>query len=106
MKKWELLSNASGYIIPGVEDYGISVIEAISCGTPVLAYAAGGVLENVEEGVNGCFFYDEDGFDTALKNFKNTEWDHIKISKSLVNYNSKESFKSEIKKIFQKNDII
>lgn len=106
MKKWELLSNASGYIIPGVEDYGISVIEAISCGTPVLAYATGGVVENVKEGVNGCFFYNEDGFDTAFKKFRNTEWDYIKISKSLVNYNSKESFKSEIRKIFQKNGIM
>lgn len=105
-KKWKLLSNASGYIIPGVEDYGISVIEAISCGTPVLAYADGGVLENVIDGVNGCFFDSEDSFSDVFEKFNKIKWDYVKISKSLVNYNSKESFKSEIRKILRKNGII
>ncbi len=43
-------------IFPGEEDFGIVPLEAMASGRPVLAYARGGALETVDEGVSGLFF--------------------------------------------------
>jgi glycosyltransferase involved in cell wall biosynthesis len=43
-------------IFAAEEDFGITPVEAQACGTPVIAYGRGGVLETVKEGVTGLFF--------------------------------------------------
>jgi len=43
-------------VFPGSEDFGIAPVEAQACGRPVIAYAAGGALETVVDGVTGLFF--------------------------------------------------
>lgn len=45
-----------GLIFPGIEDFGLTPVEAQACGRPVIAYAEGGLLESVREGVSGLFF--------------------------------------------------
>jgi glycosyltransferase involved in cell wall biosynthesis len=46
------------FIIPQEEDFGITPIEAMSFGKPVLALKKGGALEYIQEGINGEFFED------------------------------------------------
>ncbi len=48
--------NCLAYLICNEEDFGISPIEAMSLGKPVLAYKKGGAAETVLEGVTGEFF--------------------------------------------------
>jgi len=48
-------------IFPGVEDFGITPLEAQASGRPVIAYGVGGVLETVRDGVTGGFFRDQTG---------------------------------------------
>ncbi|MCD6109814.1 glycosyltransferase [bacterium] len=52
----EYYKNARAFIFPGEEDFGITPVEAMACGTPVLAYGKGGVTETVIPGVTGEFF--------------------------------------------------
>jgi glycosyltransferase involved in cell wall biosynthesis len=48
------------FIFPGEEDFGIAPVEAQACGSPVIAYARGGILESVvpfpQENPTGIFF--------------------------------------------------
>jgi glycosyltransferase involved in cell wall biosynthesis len=97
-EKWELLSNAKGFLVGGIEDYGIFSCEAISCGTPILAYNGGGSVEIIKEGRNGLFFnrWDVKEFERVVKEFNETEWKYEDIAKSLDNANTQDSFKKEI----------
>ena len=61
----ELYRGARAFINPQVEDFGITPIESMACGTPVLAFAQGGALETVVEGVTGQFFHDQRWEDIA-----------------------------------------
>jgi glycosyltransferase involved in cell wall biosynthesis len=53
-----LMENCRALVLPGEEDFGITPVEAQAAGKPVVALAAGGALETVEEGVTGAFFHD------------------------------------------------
>lgn len=47
---------ARALVFPGEEDFGITPLEAAACGTPTIAYAAGGALETVREDATGVLF--------------------------------------------------
>lgn len=51
-----LLAGCRAFIFPGEEDYGLTPLEAMASGRPVVAYRAGGALETVKEPVTGVFF--------------------------------------------------
>ena len=48
--------NAEAFIFPAEDDFGITPVEAMLAGVPVIAYRMGGVLETVEESITGEFF--------------------------------------------------
>lgn len=43
-------------IFPQIEDFGITAVEAMACGCPVVARRAGGAIDTVTDGVTGAFF--------------------------------------------------
>ena len=51
-----LLQRCRAFIFPGVEDFGITPLQANAAGRPVIAYRAGGALDTVVEGRTGLFF--------------------------------------------------
>lgn len=57
-EKPALFANAKALIVAAEqEDFGITPIEAMAAGTPVIAARSGGFLETIIEGVTGEFFY-------------------------------------------------
>ncbi len=52
----ELMEGCRAFVLAGKEDFGITPVEANAAGKPVIAFAAGGALETVQEGINGAFF--------------------------------------------------
>src|SRR5258708_8849200 len=56
-EKYVLMKNAKAFIFASEdEDFGIVPVEAMSCGTPVIAHFSSGVKETVVDGTTGVFF--------------------------------------------------
>jgi glycosyltransferase involved in cell wall biosynthesis len=58
-RRRQLLAGCYAFLFPGEEDFGITPLEAMAAGRPVIAYAAGGALDTVIDGVTGRFFYEQ-----------------------------------------------
>lgn len=54
----DLFARCRAFLFPGEEDFGITPLEAMAAGRPVIAYAAGGALDTVIDGVTGRFFHE------------------------------------------------
>ncbi|PYK12903.1 MAG: glycosyl transferase [Verrucomicrobia bacterium] len=68
-QKNEFLGNAYALLFPidWPEPFGLVMIEAMACGTPVIAYDSGSVPEVMEDGVTGFIVRDLDGAVEAVK---------------------------------------
>jgi glycosyltransferase involved in cell wall biosynthesis len=53
----DLFARCRAYILPGVEDFSITPVQAQAAGRPVIAYGAGGALDTVVAGKTGVFFH-------------------------------------------------
>jgi glycosyltransferase involved in cell wall biosynthesis len=53
----QLMEGCRAFCLPGHEDFGITPVEANAAGKPVVALAAGGALETLEDGVSGALFH-------------------------------------------------
>ena len=55
----DLMARCQAFIFPGLEDFGITPLQAQAAGRPVIAYGAGGALDTVIPGVTGEFFHEQ-----------------------------------------------
>jgi glycosyltransferase involved in cell wall biosynthesis len=71
-EKNELLGGAEALLFPicWPEPFGIVMIEALACGTPVIAYPNGSVSEVIEDGVSGLLV---SGIDSAVEAVRNID---------------------------------
>jgi glycosyltransferase involved in cell wall biosynthesis len=63
-------------IFPGEEDFGMAPLEVASAGKPTIAFAAGGALETVVDGVTGVFFAEQTvpSLIEAITRFEKQAW--------------------------------
>jgi len=74
--------SAEAFIFPNDDDFGITPVEAMAAGTPVIALKAGGALDYVIPGTTGEFFTQQtpEAIAEVLKNFDSSKYSPEKIS--------------------------
>lgn len=99
----EHCARCRAFIFPGEEDFGIAPVEAMASGRPIVAYAAGGALETVVEGVTGVFFKEQTpaAIVEAVKKMQNMVFDCQQIRNQALRFD-KEVFKQKIKEYIEK----
>lgn len=107
----KLLQNARAFIYAGIEDFGIAAVEAMACGTPVIAYSVGGVSESIVNSElkanikSGVLFNEqsEASLNEAIKRFEKER--DIYEPKHICNYAqiySTQNFKANISEYINK----
>lgn len=96
-EKIRLYSKARALIHPQEEDFGITSVEAMASGLPVIAYRAGGIKESLKEGLSGEFFYEQTWESIADKvvNFNADKYSSELIKREAEKF-SAEEFKRRI----------
>jgi len=97
----KLYAEAVGFIaLARDEDFGITPVEAMASGTPVIAFNGGGFKESVVDGVTGVFINDtsEETIEGAVQKVLKTKWNREKLRAQAKKF-SRQRFEREIKKI-------
>ena len=86
--KTQLLRGARALLFPGLEDFGIVPVEAMSHGTPVIALGKGGVLDSVTSAA-GVLYNDSDAnsLADAIGEFELESYDPISIMQHAATFN-------------------
>jgi len=73
----DLMARCAAFIFPGLEDFGITPLQAQSAGRPVIAFRGGGALDTVIEGTTGLFFDEQtvESLCDTLKQFDQSQFD-------------------------------
>ena len=93
----DYMTRSKAFVFAAEEDFGIVPVEAQACGTPVVCFGKGGVLETVVNGETGLFFYEqtEEALIEAIKKFETIEFDPKVIRKNAERF-SAQRFRAEI----------
>ncbi len=96
-EKQKLYSEALAFINPQEEDFGITLVESMASGTPVIAYHRGGSKEALKEHIAGEFFYEQTWESLAEKivNFDKNKYNSELIKQEAEKFNVEE-FKRRI----------
>jgi glycosyltransferase involved in cell wall biosynthesis len=78
-----LYSHAKAFLFPGEEDFGITPVEAMSAGCPVLAYGRGGATETVQNEKTGLFC-DEQTVESLTKCIEQFEHDGVAYNRTEI----------------------
>jgi len=93
----EEFAAAEALIFPGLDDFGITPVEAMAAGTPVIAFKGGGALDYVEPNVTGEFFPRQsiDSLVNTLKYFQTRTYSAPRIRQQAKQFAS-ENFRVKI----------
>jgi|TARA_B110000977_G_scaffold200584_1_gene291657 glycosyltransferase involved in cell wall biosynthesis len=96
-------SKCRAFIFPGIEDFGITPLEAQASGSPVIAFGEGGALETVVAGKTGLFFEQQtsDGLFSAVESFEACDFDPNECRQNAERF-SELRFREEIKQLLMK----
>lgn len=103
----DMMQKAKAFVYAAVEDFGIVPIEAMACGTPVIALNDGGTAETVIAGFNGVHFerQERESIQDALTSFETMHFDSKSISRYARKF-STQSFKDKFRRTQEESSII
>ncbi len=101
-EKRMLYADCIGFIHPQIEDFGITAVEAMAMGKPVLAFGQGGASETVIDGVTGRLFEAQTWADIgdAVIRFDPSRYDPVAIRAHAQSF-SKDRFKERFGRLVQ-----
>jgi glycosyltransferase involved in cell wall biosynthesis len=78
----DLMRHARALLFPAFEDYGMTPVEMMACGRPVIAYGKGGALETIVDGITGVFAGDQtvEAFVEAIERFEGLSFDAASVA--------------------------
>ncbi|MEK6650188.1 MAG: glycosyltransferase [Bacteroidota bacterium] len=93
-----LYRKAIALVFPGEEDFGIVPLEAMASGTPVIAFAKGGALETVVDGVTGVYFRERtvDALLAALEQASRVSWNPARMRQHTLSF-SRDTYRTHMK---------
>lgn len=92
-----LMARCRAFIFPGLEDFGITPVQALAAGRPVIAYAGGGALDIVQDGINGVLFHEQtpEALCAAIERFNALKFDPVVVRQSAERFGA-ERFAAEM----------
>ena len=94
-----LYREASCLLQPGVEDFGMTVVEALACNCPIVALGRGGVLDIVESGRHGVLYDKADSAEalgSAIDKFQELRSNFMDLRRRAEQF-STEKFQSRVR---------
>jgi glycosyltransferase involved in cell wall biosynthesis len=104
---YEQYSKCKAFIFPQEEDFGITAIEAMASGRPIIAYRGGDIPEHMEENKTGLFFDQQNSecLIEILRKFNEKDFDCAYIRKKALEFD-KEIFKAKIGEYIDKEMVL
>ena len=89
-RRAELMARCRAFIFPGLEDFGITPVQAQAAGRPVIAFAGGGALDMVQDGVTGLFFGEPtwQSLADAVRRFDDTKFNPAAIREFALQFDT------------------
>lgn len=99
----QAVGSAEAFIFPNVDDFGISAVEALAAGTPVIAFKAGGALDYIVEGKTGTFFTEQtiENLTTCLQSFDSKKFSSDEIKNQAQSF-SVDNFEAKMNSVIDK----
>ena len=96
-------SRCRALILPGEEDFGITPVEAMACGKPVIAFGRGGALETVLDAETGLFFHEPsvESLLDAIDRCESSAWNPDAIRRHSLRF-SREAFLEKTRNLLAK----
>lgn len=99
----QYFASARAFLFAAFEDFGVTPVEALATGTPVVGYQAGGALDYIKSGKTGVFFKDQsvDSLCAALRAVEEESFDSLYIKRYAERFSASE-FRKQVTVLVEK----
>lgn len=95
--------HARAFLFPGEEDFGMSAVEALAAGLPVIGYAKGGILDIVTDNETGILYGEQsvDALAAAIRTFERSRFKAVDLTNRSKRF-APQLFDTKVKEVVRK----